>query len=121
MKLKGERDSGRGNRNPTLKSARATPKLENFGITRDQAIEIDESDELFPKGEFEAALELLPKLVPSWCQTGVALAAHHRLLSGSSLSNPPDGSQCYGFALTLNQRVRSSSLRAHHRTDETKR
>src|SRR6516225_2275257 len=65
VKLKGERDSGRGNRNPTLKSARATPKLENFGITRDQAIEIDESDELFPKGEFEAALELLPKLVPS--------------------------------------------------------
>jgi hypothetical protein len=34
---RGERDNGRGNRNPALKSQGATPKLDDLNITRDQS------------------------------------------------------------------------------------
>jgi N6-adenosine-specific RNA methylase IME4 len=37
MKKRGERDSGKGNRNPTLKSQAATPKLSDLGVTRVQS------------------------------------------------------------------------------------
>jgi len=37
MKLNGERDSGKGNRNPILKSQDTTPKLADFGISKDQS------------------------------------------------------------------------------------
>jgi hypothetical protein len=37
MARKGERDNGRGNRNPALKSSSAIPKLSDLGITNDQA------------------------------------------------------------------------------------
>jgi len=37
MAEKGERDSGRGNRNPTLKSQGATPKLSDIGVSKSQS------------------------------------------------------------------------------------
>jgi protein gp37 len=37
MKERGERDSGKGNRNPVLKSQAATPKLADLGITKTQS------------------------------------------------------------------------------------
>jgi hypothetical protein len=37
MKAHGERDDGRGNRNPDLKSQAATPKLDDLGVTKAQS------------------------------------------------------------------------------------
>jgi N6-adenosine-specific RNA methylase IME4 len=37
MKERGERDSGKGNRNPSLKSQAATPKLADLGVTKSQS------------------------------------------------------------------------------------
>jgi DNA N-6-adenine-methyltransferase (Dam) len=37
LKAKGERDTGRGNRNPVLKLQAATPKLEDLGVTKTQS------------------------------------------------------------------------------------
>jgi N6-adenosine-specific RNA methylase IME4 len=37
MKERGERDSGKGNRNPALKSQAATPKLCDLGVTKSQS------------------------------------------------------------------------------------
>jgi hypothetical protein len=37
MKDRGERDSGKGNRNPALKSQAATPKLSDLGVTKSQS------------------------------------------------------------------------------------
>jgi hypothetical protein len=37
MAERGERDSGKGNRNPVLKSQAATPKLSDLGISRTQS------------------------------------------------------------------------------------
>ena len=37
MKQRGERDSGKGNRNPSLKSRAATPKLSDLGVTKIQS------------------------------------------------------------------------------------
>lgn len=37
MAERGERDSGKGNRNPSLKSQDATPKLEDLGISKDES------------------------------------------------------------------------------------
>ena len=37
MKQRGEQDSGKGNRNPALKSQAATPKLADLNITKDQS------------------------------------------------------------------------------------
>jgi hypothetical protein len=37
MKARGERDDGKGNRNPTLKSQAATPKLADLGITKSES------------------------------------------------------------------------------------
>lgn len=34
MKQRGERNSGKGNRNPSLKSRAATPKLSDLGVTK---------------------------------------------------------------------------------------
>src|SRR5262245_40013225 len=37
MMDRGERDSGKGNRNPALKSQAATPKLSDLGVTKSQS------------------------------------------------------------------------------------
>jgi hypothetical protein len=37
MAERGERDDGRGNRNPSLKSQDATPKLSDLGVTNTQS------------------------------------------------------------------------------------
>ena len=37
MKANGQRDNGKGNRNPDLKSERLTPKLADLGISKQQS------------------------------------------------------------------------------------
>lgn len=50
-----ERDSGKGNRNPTLKSRDTTPKLTDLGISRDQSSKWQKFAEV-PEKKFEQAL-----------------------------------------------------------------
>jgi hypothetical protein len=62
MKARGERDDGKGNRNPTLKSQAATPKLADLGITKSEsskwqqlaALELDEFETQVEQGKKRA-------------------------------------------------------------------
>ena len=56
MKARGERDDGKGNRNPTLKSHAATPKLADLGITKSEASKWQQRAKLDPD-EFERTVE----------------------------------------------------------------
>lgn len=53
MAQRGERDDGRGNRNPSLKSQTATPKLDDLGVTKTQSSRWQRLAEL-PEDKFEA-------------------------------------------------------------------
>jgi len=56
MMQRGERDNGKGNRNPALKSQTATPKLADMGITRSQSSRWQHLASL-SEGEFESKVE----------------------------------------------------------------
>jgi N6-adenosine-specific RNA methylase IME4 len=56
MAKRKERDSGRGNRNPALKSQKATPKLSDLGITKTQSSRWQELAEL-DDDNFETKVE----------------------------------------------------------------
>jgi len=49
MKATGERDTGKGNRNPSLKSQAGTPKLANFGVTKTQSSKFQKLGALTPE------------------------------------------------------------------------
>jgi N6-adenosine-specific RNA methylase IME4 len=55
MKARGERDNGKGNRNPDLKSQAATPKLADLGVTKSQSSRWQQMAAL-PKDEQEALI-----------------------------------------------------------------
>jgi hypothetical protein len=55
MKRSGQRDNGKGNRNPSLKSDAATPKLPDLGISKDQSSQWQQLAAI-PEDEFEAEL-----------------------------------------------------------------
>jgi phage N-6-adenine-methyltransferase len=56
MKRRGERDNGKGNRNPSLKSHAATSKLSDLGVTKTQSSRWQRLASL-PKEEQEAKIE----------------------------------------------------------------
>lgn len=56
MKANGERDNGKGNRNPILKSQAVTPKLTDLGITKSQSSEWQRLARL-PEPEFERIID----------------------------------------------------------------
>jgi hypothetical protein len=60
MKKHGERDNGKGNRNPDLKSQAATPKLSDLGVTKTQSSRWQQMAALRPE-EQEALIERAKK------------------------------------------------------------
>jgi hypothetical protein len=106
MKERGERDSGKGNRNPTLKSQTVTPKLSDLGVSKMQSSRWQKLAAL-PRPDQEHRIKNAKEA------TGVAIEKASKPARKTSVSKRDDEDEsARSHQLRLARKIRSNIVQA---------